>query len=67
LPAVRAVQEVCTIFCASANPVQVILAQTEQGRGVLGVVDGVSPKGIEGESDIAARKGMLRQFGYKLG
>src|SRR5579863_3864562 len=67
LPAVRAVQEVCTIFCASANPVQVILAQTEQGRGVLGVVDGVSPKGIEGESDVAARQGMLRQFGYKLG
>lgn len=67
LPAVRAVQEVCTIFCASANPVQVILAQSAQGRGVLGVVDGVSPKGIEGESDVAARQGLLRQFGYKLG
>lgn len=67
LPAVRAVQEVCGIYCATANPVQVILAQTSQGRGVLGVIDGVSPKGIEGAPEIAARQGMLRQFGYKLG
>lgn len=67
LPAVRAVQEVCTVYCATANPVQVILAQTSQGRGVLGVIDGVSPTGIEGEPEIAARKGLLRQFGYKLG
>lgn len=67
LPAVRSVQEVCTIFCATANPVQVILAQTSQGRGVLGVIDGVSPKGIEAEPEITARKGLLRQFGYKLG
>lgn len=67
LPAVRAVQEVCGIYCATANPVQVILAQTSQGRGVLGVIDGISPKGIEGASEIAARQGLLRQFGYKLG
>lgn len=66
LRAVREVQEVCTIYCASANPIQVILAETEQGRGVLGVVDGVLTKGIESEEDVAARKALLRQFGYKL-
>jgi adenosine/AMP kinase len=65
LPAVRAVQEVCGIYCASANPVQVILAETEQGRGILGVVDGVHTKGIETEQDIAERKALLRRFGYK--
>jgi adenosine/AMP kinase len=66
LRAVREVPEVCTIFCASANPVQVILAETEQGRGVLGVIDGVRTKGVEGEADVAARKALLRQIGYKL-
>jgi uncharacterized protein len=66
LRAVREVPEVCTIFCASANPVQVILAETEQGRGVLGVIDGMLTKGIEGEEDVAARKALLRQIGYKL-
>jgi adenosine/AMP kinase len=65
LPAVRGVQEVCTIYCATANPVQVIVAETEQGRGVLGVVDGFHTKGIETESDIAERKSLLRRFGYK--
>ena len=67
LPAVRAVPEVCRIYCATANPVQVVLAQTEQGRGILGVVDGVSPRGVEGEQDVAARRELLRRFGYKLG
>src|ERR1051326_963402 len=66
LRAVREVPEVCTIFCASANPVQVILAETEQGRGVLGVIDGARTKGVEGEADVAARKALLRQIGYKL-
>jgi adenosine/AMP kinase len=58
--------EVCRIFCATANPTEVILAETEQGRGVLGVVDGSSPKGIEGEDDIKWRKDLLRQIGYKV-
>lgn len=66
LRAVRDVPEVCSIYCASANPVQVILAETEQGRGVLGVIDGVLTKGIESEQDILARKALLRQIGYKL-
>ena len=66
LNAVKAVPEVCGIFCATANPTEVVLAQTAQGRAILGVVDGVSPAGVEGERDIAARKALLRQFGYKL-
>jgi len=66
LPAIRQVPEVCRIFCATANPLQVVVAETEQGRGVLGVVDGEPPLGIEGEQDIAERKAMLRRFGYKL-
>ena len=57
--------EVCRVFCATANPVQVILAETEQGRGILGVVDGVLTKGIESDEDIAKRKGFLRLIGYK--
>ncbi len=65
LPAVRAVQEVCSIFCATANPVQVILAETEQGRGIMGVIDGVHTKGIETDQDVAERKSLLRRFGYK--
>ena len=66
LNAVKSCQEVCTIFCATANPVQVILAQSEQGRGVLGVIDGASPKGIEKEDGVAWRKDLLRKFKYKL-
>lgn len=66
LPAIRQVPEVCQIYCATANPVEVILAETEQGRGILGVVDGLSPKGIEAEADIVERKALLRRFGYKL-
>lgn len=65
LNAIKNIPEVCRIFCATANPTQVVIAETEQGRGVLGVVDGFSPKGIEGEEDIAWRKGFLRQIGYK--
>ena len=60
-------QEVCRIFCATANPVEVILAETEQGCGVLGVVDGFSPKGVESEKEINERKALLRKFGYKVG
>jgi adenosine/AMP kinase len=63
---VKNTPEVCRVFCATANPVEVLVAETELGRGILGVVDGSSPKGIEGEQDIAWRKGFLRKIGYKL-
>lgn len=66
LNAVKALPEVCHIFCATANPVQVILAEAEQGRGILGVIDGLKTKGIETEDDIAHRKSFLRTIGYKL-
>ncbi len=66
LNAIKMCQEVCHIFCATANPVEVILAQSEQGRGVLGVIDGSSPKGMEQEDGIAWRKELLRRFKYKL-
>ncbi|MGA2064089.1 MAG: adenosine-specific kinase [Thermoguttaceae bacterium] len=66
LNAVKMVPEVCHVFCATANPTEVILAQTELGRGILGVVDGLSPKGVEDEAGIQWRKGFLRQIGYKL-
>ena len=66
LNTLKMVPEVCRIFCATANPTEVIVTETDQGRGILGVVDGSSPKGIEGEDDIAWRKGFLRQIGYKL-
>ncbi len=63
---VKAVPEVCQIFCASANPVQVLVARTAQGRGILGVVDGHSPVGVEDDEDERARKALLRDIGYKL-
>ena len=66
LNAIKGIQEVCGIFCATANPTQVIVADTGEGRGILGVVDGLKPKGVEGEEDIAWRKGFLRQIGYKF-
>ena len=66
LNAVKSVPEVCGVFCATSNPVEVVLAETEQGRGILGVIDGLKPKGIEGDAEIAARKELLRRFGYKL-
>lgn len=65
LNAIKMCPEVCRIFCATANPVEVILAQTQQGRGILGVVDGLSPKGVEAEHGKAWRYDILRQFGYK--
>jgi uncharacterized protein len=65
LNAIRNVPEVCSIFCATANAVEIIVAQTEQGRGVLGVIDGSSPKGVESQSDVAWRHDLLRKIGYK--
>jgi len=65
LNAVKMVPEVCRIFCATANPVEVLVAETEHGRGVVGVVDGIPPLGIETEADVAERKALLRKFGYK--
>ncbi len=66
LNAIKAVPEVCLIYCATANPVQVVVADSGDGRGILGVIDGVKSKGVETPSDIAARKQMLRNFGYKF-
>lgn len=62
---IQDVPEVCSIFCASANPVEVVVAETEQGRGVLGVIDGFAPKGLETEPDAQARHAFLRKIGYK--
>jgi adenosine/AMP kinase len=66
LNAIKMVPEVCRIFCATANPVEVVLAETDQGRGIMGVIDGGKSKGIEDESGIAWRKELLRKIGYKL-
>jgi uncharacterized protein len=66
LNALKLVPEVCALFCATANPVEVIVAQTDAGRGILGVVDGGAPLGVEGDAEVAERKGLLRRFGYKL-
>jgi adenosine/AMP kinase len=66
LGAVRNVPEVCTIFCATANPVEVVIAENEQGRGIMGVIDGEKPKGVEDDEGKAWRHGILRKFGYKL-
>jgi adenosine/AMP kinase len=66
LNTVKLVPEVCRIFCATANPTEVILAETQQGRAILGVVDGFCTKGVEGDEDILWRKNLLRQIGYKL-
>lgn len=66
LNTVKNVPEVCRIFCATANPVEVIVAETDQGRGILGVIDGVKTQGIETEADIKVRKEFLRKIGYKL-
>ena len=66
LNAIKAIPEVCTIYCASANPAQVIIAETEMGRGILGVIDGAKPKGLESSEDIVWRKEFLRKIGYKL-
>ena len=66
LNAVKAVPEVCRIFCATANPVQVIVAETDLGRGIVGVIDGQPPLGVEDESGVAWRKDFLRKIGYKM-
>ena len=66
LNSIKMCPEVCSIYCATANPLQVIVAESEQGRGIMGVIDGSSPKGIEQNADKAARKAMLRNFGYKV-
>lgn len=66
LNAIKNCQEVCNIYCATANPLEVIVAETGQGRGIMGVVDGYSPRGVEDESERAKRKEFLRRIGYKL-
>ena len=66
LNAIKMCQEVCSIYCATANPVEVIIAETEQGRGIMGVIDGSPPKGVEKEDGVAWRKDLLRKFKYKL-
>ena len=66
LNAVKSVPEVCHVYCATANPLQILVGETEQGRGVLGVIDGSSPAGVETDDDVTERKQLLRTFGYKL-
>ena len=66
LNAIKMCPEVCRVYCATANPLEVVVTETEQGRGIMGVIDGSSPKGVEGESDKTARKTLLRNFGYKI-
>jgi adenosine/AMP kinase len=65
LNALKQVPEVCRVYCATANPVEVVVAETGQGRAILGVVDGSPPRGVESEDDVAARKALLRELGYK--
>lgn len=67
LNAVKNLQEVCTVFCATANPIQVILSDSGQGRGIPGVIDGSPPRGVKGAQDVARRTELLRRFGYKRG
>jgi len=66
LNAIKMCQEVCTIYCATANPIEVIIAETDQGRGIMGVIDGAPPQGIEDDAGVQWRKKLLRDFGYKL-
>jgi len=66
LNAIKNIPEVCNIYCASANPVEVVIAETQNGRGIIGVIDGARPKGIENDADIIWRKEFLRKAGYKL-
>ena len=67
LNAVKAIQEVCSIYCATANPAGVIIAESATGRGIMGVIDGAKPRGVEGPDGVAWRTGLLRKFGYKRG
>jgi len=66
LNAIKAIPEVCMIYCATANPVEVVIAESDTGRGIMGVIDGLKPKGVESEKDISWRKDLLREIGYKL-
>ncbi len=66
LNAIKSVPEICTVFCASANPIEILVASTERGRGIVGVVDGLPPLGVEGDEDVAERRALLRTIGYKL-
>jgi len=66
LNAIKMCPEVCRIYCATANPLEVVVAESDQGRGIMGVIDGSSPKGVEAEADKASRKNLLRHFGYKV-
>lgn len=66
LNAIKLIPEVCTVYCASANQVEVVIAKTESGCGIMGVIDGLAPKGVESEEDISWRHGFLRKVGYKL-
>jgi adenosine/AMP kinase len=65
LPRIRDVQEVCGIFCATANPIDVLVVDNGRGRGIVGVIDGEKPKGVESDKDVTERKELLRKFGYK--
>ncbi len=67
LNSIKNIQEVCTIYCATANPAEVVIAESAQGRGIMGVIDGEKPKGVEGPDEIAWRTDLLRKFGYKRG
>jgi len=67
LNAIKNCPEVCNIYCATANPVEVLIAETDQGRGIMGVIDGFSPKGVETDDDVVKRKEFLRKIGYKRG
>jgi uncharacterized protein len=66
LNAIKSIQEVCGIFCATANPLEVVVAQTDLGKGIMGVIDGQPPKGVESTNDVEERRRLLRRFGYKL-
>ncbi len=66
LNAIKGIPEVCGIYCATANPVELVIAETEGGRGILGVIDGAKPKGVEDESGVKWRKDLLRKIGYKI-
>jgi adenosine/AMP kinase len=66
LNAIKSIQEVCGIFCATANPLEVVVAQTDLGKGIMGVIDGQPPKGVESTKDVEERRRLLRRFGYKL-
>ena len=66
LNAIKSIQEVCSIFCATANPLEVVVAETDLGRGIMGVIDGFVPRGAENDQQVEERRLLLRRFGYKL-